>query len=501
MHIKHIFVLISIFLLLTPSSVTASSNFYLNTERSNYTPGHGNITYPVITHTSKEKIFSWNVVIGDINGDGKKEIVALTALSKDEYSHIPNAASIDNTLYVYSSNLSLLWKYRVRDPMIEEYLKNKISALALGDLDGDGSDEIIFSISPSVGPMNSSSEWSETVLHVLKGDGTELWNRTFLGGITRVSLGVADINGDARDEIIVGCENMYILDSNGQILSNYSLDNYTYRGISEVAVHGKEIVFTFWYYNYTKEPFAPGFRVENSLYRMEKLEYQNNSLQRVWSLQLEKDIYEPKYGLFYGSEDFSTAYIVRGISGVELVAINLTTGKIEWHTKRAEAWFAAILPDKIIWYTGYEICVLNKSGRIMSSVQTEWYNAAISVFDVNNDGTDDVVVLHKYGIVFYSLPDLKKELDVRIWKNSGPGYFPLTIPHLDTDNDGFDEIITANPEGKIVIIDNGAPPAPLPPEENKFPFNELIIAGTGIIGAVALITVVLWKKQKRRKSK
>jgi len=42
---------------------------------------------------------------------------------------------------------------------------------------------------------------------------------------------------------------------------------------------------------------------------------------------------------------------------------------------------------------------------------------------------------------------------------------------------------------------------PPPPQGNKFPVNELIIAGTGIIGAVALITVVLWKKQKRRKSK
>ena len=514
MHIKHIFVLISIFLLLTPSSVTASSNFYLNTERSNYTPGHGNITYPVITHSSSENCFSRNIAVGDINGDGKKEIVGLSAKGTRD------KGIIDRTLYTYSSNLSLLWKYKVEDPMMKYNIswEDMNSALALTDLDGDGSDEIVFSISPSVGPIKnaslcSTSLWSETVLHVLKGDGTELWNRTFLGGITRVSLGVADINGDGRDEIIVGCKNLYILDSNGQILSSYSPDNYTYRGISELAVHGKEIVFTFWYYNQTDDPLGGWFRVANSFYRMEKLEYQNNSFHLIWSLQLENDkylIFSSAYWEFYSSEDFSMAYIIKRVNTVlHLAAINLTTGKIEWTTENAydQCSVAVLDKDKIIWNTGHEIYLLNKSGKVMASVQSDhrelW--STISVFDVNNDGTDDVVVVYRNGIEFYSLPDLKKELNVNLW-GTVLGYSPVIL-HSDIDNDGFDEIITpaplltTKPRGKILIIDNGTPPAPPPPEENKFPVNELIIAGTGIIGAVALITVVLWKKQKRRKSK
>jgi|GEM_PF-1187773 len=520
MQLKKIFVLIFIFFLLTPSvlSARATSNFLLNPEKSNYVPGHGNITYPVITHRSTEGSFSENIAVGDINGDGKEEIVGIPTLPTQ-------IQPIDTTLYVYSSNLSLLWKYKVTDPMLEKNSEWEFSALALGDLDGDGSDEIIFSISPSVGPIGySSAIWSKTVLHVLKGDGTELWNRTFEGGITSESLVVGDINGDGRDEIIVGCKNLYILDSNGEILSSYSLDNYTYRGISEIAVHGKEIVLTFWYYNniwYDKNGegiiTSDNFRVYESLYSIEKFEYENSSFHKIWSLQLENDrsvIFSSMYYRFFPAGDFSMAYIVR-TDPDGIVAINLTDGKKEWSHKQLLSYASqigiSVLPDKVIWNTGYRIYVLNKSGGCISSHDfTENghppLRAAIAVFDVDNDGVEEAVALYKNRIVFYSLPDLKEELDVRIWEKIASLFPPPVILHSDVDNDGFDEIITVapsrttNPTGQIVIIDNGTPPAPPPPEENKFPVNELIIAGTGIIGAVALITVVLWKKQKRRKS-
>ncbi len=55
----------------------------------------------------------------------------------------------------------------------------------------------------------------EKPLRAFKGDETELWNRTFPGRITEENLLVYDINGDGRNEIIVGAQGLYILSGDG----------------------------------------------------------------------------------------------------------------------------------------------------------------------------------------------------------------------------------------------------------------------------------------------
>ncbi len=155
----------------------ATSNFLETPEKSNYVSGNGNITYPMITHRTYENGFSRSILIGDINGDRKMEIIGLSAIDKGIYHYNSYADIFDNTLYVYSSNLSLLWKFRdIMADSQQQYASFKTSSLALGDLDGDGVDDIVFSISPSIAPIDTTlgEYYPKTRLYAFKGDGTQL---------------------------------------------------------------------------------------------------------------------------------------------------------------------------------------------------------------------------------------------------------------------------------------------------------------------------------------
>ena len=75
---KKLVVAVLMFALLTTIATPftmATVNFLQNPEKSNYTEGHGNITYPTITHRTNEKGFSRSIFLGDVNDDKKSYVV------------------------------------------------------------------------------------------------------------------------------------------------------------------------------------------------------------------------------------------------------------------------------------------------------------------------------------------------------------------------------------------------------------------------------------------
>ena len=117
----------------------------------------------------------------------------------------------------------------------------------------------------------------------------------------------------------------------------------------------------------------------------------------------------------------------------------------------------------------------------------------IMIFDVNNDGREEVVTakgFHETTLLFLDATNGNEILNAKIFFKEEEGV-PELIIHADADNDGFDEIITTDPEGRIVIIDNGSPP-----ESDSGTGNEYVLMAGTIALAIGGAAVVLWKKRK-----
>ncbi len=500
--------LISLFVLtlVMVQPISAQSNFLENTEKSNYREGVGNITYPVVAHTTEERGFSRSIMTGDVNGDGKKEIVAVSAINPGVYSYISNASEMDNTLYVYSSNLSLLWKFRDRTFEHVEVRTVKTSSMALGDLNGDGIDDILFSISPSLAPTESptGTYYPETTLYAFKGDGSQLWNRTFQGGITPESLIIEDIDEDGKNEILVGSDNLYLLDSDGETICTYDLGDYTHRGVSEIISHGNEIVLSFWHYEEEKDIFAYYFRVNNALFNITKLSYDSGIFDILWSKELEEKEgmgYPIHYRMFV-DRYFQYAVIARK-NPISISLFDLSDGKILWERdldsieaidlgiswKNSEIFVNSGDSIKIFDITGS----VKKDFEIYNSDGYEIARKTICVFDADSDTYDEIILIDKYSIISFSEAG-KKELDSKLWESSDGYLFPSpVILHSDTDNDGYDEIITTDPEGRIVIINSGSPPES--EEGSAIPFLSCAM----ILFAVASASIIYGLMERKRR--
>jgi hypothetical protein len=119
---------------------------------------------------------------GDVNGDGRDEIL----ISKGP------AERNDTEVLVLTGDGALLYRFRAFDAG-SHYGAN----LCAGDVDGDGTDEII----ASRGPWHNN----DTLIKVFTGRGTEVASfYAFPGKKYGANIAAGDVNGDGKDEIIAG---------------------------------------------------------------------------------------------------------------------------------------------------------------------------------------------------------------------------------------------------------------------------------------------------------
>ena len=137
------------------------------------------------------------VLVGDVNGDGKKEIVAMEFLSPTTFS----------LALIANDGSPLTWQV--------PSLSGQPDVMAAADLDSNGKLETIIA-------ANSDTQ---TFLHVFQPDGTERpgWPLTLFNSNvnSESSLAVGDLNHDGHKEIVYSHESfLYVFNSDGTNFSN-----------------------------------------------------------------------------------------------------------------------------------------------------------------------------------------------------------------------------------------------------------------------------------------
>ena len=147
--------------------------------------------------------------LGDVDGDGLEDVVIGTCTYADW------SPPSGNSVVVIKSDGTLLW---------EEQMPECVSSIAVGDMNGDGKNEVVVGVSVPWGIDMDN-------LYVLKNDGTLLWSYPAGVGmagrrVNDISLG--DLDGDEVKEIVAGSEDntIYVLKGNGTLLWNYTTSSY-----------------------------------------------------------------------------------------------------------------------------------------------------------------------------------------------------------------------------------------------------------------------------------
>ncbi len=135
-----------------------------------------------------------NPAISDVDGLGGREVVAIV---HDYDPNGPNAGA--PVVRALEPNGNALWTYAVQNPNTTGLLSQGTpSSVAIGDVDGDGRDEVVFTVfflhdNPNL----------ETILFILDAATGLLETSTALPGIGMGSPTLADLDRDGMDDIVL----------------------------------------------------------------------------------------------------------------------------------------------------------------------------------------------------------------------------------------------------------------------------------------------------------
>jgi hypothetical protein len=133
------------------------------------------VRYPIVN--------SALLAVGDLNGDGKPDIVAIAEV----FIRSPSNQVLSGNIAVLLNNGDGTFQ-----PAVKYAVSPGLGALAMGDFNGDGyTDVAVASTSASVGAVS---------VLLGNGDGT-LRNQVNYGGGTPTRLAVGDLNGDGQPDL------------------------------------------------------------------------------------------------------------------------------------------------------------------------------------------------------------------------------------------------------------------------------------------------------------
>ncbi len=154
-----------------------------------------------------------NIAIGDVNGDGKDEIITGAGLGGG-----PQVRIFD----LYGNILGQFFAY-------DENFRGGVN-IAIGDVNGDGKDEIITGAGLGGGPQVRIFDYTGEVMNQFFA-----FHQDFRGGIT---VGVVDINYDSIKEVIVGINKdaspyVRLYNKDAELLSQFlAYDEKFYGGVN-----------------------------------------------------------------------------------------------------------------------------------------------------------------------------------------------------------------------------------------------------------------------------
>ena len=485
---KAIFLVIFL-IILQSSAYGAYWNTYAGSpEYDNYIEATGNISYPEVSLRASIRGISRTILATDINHDGKVEIIGTSLLN--------------NSLYMFNNTLHVLWSFKENEDQIlnkEKISFSKISAVAVGNITGDSHPEVIFSM--------CDGKSNETTLHVFNYEGKEIWKKEVEGRITQQSIFVADVDSDGTNEVVCGGKRINIFYGNGTLKYDYEPRINTHEGISEILFSNHFLFAGIWDSSDNLTGQSSNFYRGGRGFTLLKMSIDSDGIKQIWKKRLEKDgcnIY------VFQSNGRDKLFVRNDTKSASIDSIDMKSGNIIWsyHTKYADIEYLPFSIDnnsKVFWSISRAVMALDPEGNLLwqrnaSGVYTpSQYTGTIGTYDVDNDGNDEVIVLKYNGeMECLNSKDGNPKWKINIYESpkENMDYFDYTpsIIHADTDNDGFDEIITVDPEGRIVIIDNGTPPSE---NQNSMFSQELIIGRTVIfISSIAIAVIWLWRKRK-----
>jgi hypothetical protein len=164
---------------------------------------------PPVTYSSGGEA-NTSLALGDLNGDGKLDIVTANLC----------VANCQTTSEGGFGVLLGNGDGTFQPALVYSLVSGMASAVALGDLDGDGNLDVVVSVTPVIGCFAESS----IAVFLGKGDGTFQPERTYKsGGLCAIQLLVVDVNGDGKSDVLVsnecGSEQSFCISSTDSVIA------------------------------------------------------------------------------------------------------------------------------------------------------------------------------------------------------------------------------------------------------------------------------------------
>jgi fibronectin type 3 domain-containing protein len=203
--------------------------------------------------------FGWALATGDLNGDGYADLAI--GVLREEVNSQDNGAV--NVLYGSSSGLTVtgnqFWHQSSVDVVgAAEYDDSFGYALAIGDFDGDGYDDLAIGV-PGEAPDDENQIWEAGGVNVLYGassgltaSGNQFWDQDCSGmqgwGAERFdnfgqALAAADFDGDGYDDLAVGVKESFGNGQGASELLDAGAVNVLYGSSAGLIITGNE----FWH--------------------------------------------------------------------------------------------------------------------------------------------------------------------------------------------------------------------------------------------------------------
>jgi prepilin-type N-terminal cleavage/methylation domain-containing protein len=155
----------------------------------------------------------YRVAVGDINGDGFKDLVIVSNNAPNYNSYVIFGSAVGWTTPFPLSNLNGTNGFAVYSDTVRS-----IDSVAVGDINGDGKDDLILGISSGgPGPQNGyvyvifgkASGWAASASIASYADGTHGFRLDGTAAMENAGRSVAagDVNGDGKADIIIGAPN------------------------------------------------------------------------------------------------------------------------------------------------------------------------------------------------------------------------------------------------------------------------------------------------------